>query len=139
LANGGWYGTAEEWERLEAPIRAIDPAIDNFASTHSLTVVRNERESVGRSMRWGSNPSCLIQLYLADQSKLTWNLWACCSEDRQLKRYWKQRMLVEESKAADFADKIIELLEEGYEDVCVWSAQPDQLVFATKIAPIPKF
>jgi hypothetical protein len=138
LANGGWYGTAEEWDRLEAPIKALDPAIHAFAIAHSLSVDRNEKESVGRSIRWGSNPSCLIQLYLADQAALTWNLWACCSEDRQMDRYWKTRFLIEGQSVTDFAQKIQALLLEAYYDLMTWSAEPEQLVFATKLSPLPK-
>jgi len=63
-----------------------------------LPLSRNGRgghEWPERSIRWGSRPSRLIQLYLKDSSTLTHNLWICASEDRDGTRYWKKAMLRE--------------------------------------------
>lgn len=137
MANGGWYGTDEQWVHLEAALRPIDPLIDRFAARNALLVTHNEGESVGRSMRWGSNPSALLQLYLSDLNRMTWNLWACCYEDRGSDRYWKTAFLVEGEEVVAFAQSLDALLERGLGELNHWCEHPELLRFATKVAPLP--
>jgi hypothetical protein len=138
MANRGWCGTDEQWAHFEAALLPIDPNINGFAARHALSVRQNERDSVGRSMRWGNNPSALLQLYLADPDRLTWNLWACCSDDRGSDRYWKTTFLMEGEEVAAFAPFIDALLERGFSELTEWREHPNLLTFATKIASMPK-
>jgi hypothetical protein len=34
MANRGWYGTEEEWSRIEAPLKALDSDLARFALKH---------------------------------------------------------------------------------------------------------
>lgn len=137
MANGGWYGTMAEWERLEAPLLKLDPTISSFADEHSLALARNHKDWPERSLRWGQNPSCLMQLYLADADALTWHLWLCCAEDRGRDRFWRQERLIDGEHISTFAPRISGLLKEGYLRLEEWKAAPDQLEFATRIAALP--
>lgn len=137
MANGGWYGTREEWERLEAPLLELDPVIYSFANEHSLALSKNHKEWPERSLAWGQSPSCLMQLYLADPETLKWHLWLCCTEDRGRDRFWRQERIIDGQQIAAFAPRILGLLKEGYRRLEEWRAAPDQLEFTTRIAPLP--
>ena len=137
MANGGWYGTPEEWERLEAPLLSIDPVLERFASTHGLHLSRNLKDSPERSLAWGIEGRCLIQIYLADETEPTWNVWLCCSEDREDSRYWRNGFVIRELRLCEFEGKLVGILEESYRRLNEWAAKPDELRFATKLAPLP--
>lgn len=89
----GHYGTEEEWKRLEAPLREIDAALELFARRHNTALSRNYHNWPERSLRWGADPERLIQIYLENEQRLTWNLWLCASQDRDGQRFWRQQSL----------------------------------------------
>lgn len=133
MANGGWYGTQEEWERIESPLLEIDPIIDDFANEIGLCISKNHKDWPERSIEWGKEVRCLIQLYLADEKSLTFNLWLCASQDRGDKRYWKQETPVKEKQVSDFEGNLASLLREGREKLLNWSENSEQLEFATTL------
>jgi hypothetical protein len=137
MANGGWYGTQEEWERLERPLLLVDPIIEKFAADHQLTISKNYKDWPERSVAWNDGPGCLIQLYLDDEKALTWKLWLCCSEDRGNQRFWKNEFLINGESVPSFSERLAELLAEGYGKLRGWQAHPEQLEYATTIAHIP--
>lgn len=72
MANGGWYGTKEEWQRIEKPLLEIDDEIDKFSDEFDLKLTRNHKDHPGRSLEWfGNDVQCLIQIYLVDEKELT--------------------------------------------------------------------
>ena len=54
MANGGWYGTKEEWQRIEKPLLEIDSIVDDFANELSLSVSKNHKDWPERSIEWGN-------------------------------------------------------------------------------------
>jgi hypothetical protein len=136
MANG-WYGTHEEWERLEAPLKLLDPGLGSFAHTHGLTVTKNSKHGrPERSIIWGDDVRCLVQLFLASESVPTLNLWICASQDRDGNRYWKNEMLRREVQASDLVLELRDILEAGIRQLNQWSAHPDQLQFATELGKV---
>jgi hypothetical protein len=134
MANGGWYGTDEEWERIEAPLKLLDPELDRFARKHGLTVTKNSKNSPERSLVWEAGVRCLIQVFLVDQSALSLNLWICASQDRDGSRFWKNETLSNGVQASELAGKLFDLLELGKRKLDYWSAYPEELHFATMLA-----
>lgn len=49
----GFYGSAEEWERMEAPFREVDEQLEEFAEAHGMSVVKNYHNWPGRRLDWG--------------------------------------------------------------------------------------
>jgi hypothetical protein len=133
MANGGWYGTKEEWDRIEAPLKLLDYEINRFADRHGLNVTKNLKDWPERSLTWGHDVRCLMQIYLADQEKLTLHLWICASQDRANKRYWKREFLIHEATAFDVEKSLFETLESGKRQLDLWSTHPDELEFATEL------
>ena len=134
MANGGWYGTDEEWRRIEAPLKLLDPELDRFASKRDLTVTKNFKDWPERSLAWGTDVRCLIQVFLTDQSALTFNLWICASQDRGGSRFWKKEMPCKESQASEIARDLFQLLEAEKQKLDHWSMHPEELEFATKLS-----
>jgi hypothetical protein len=60
VGNGGWYGTNEEWNRIEAPLKLLDSELDRFARKHRLRVTKNLEDWPERSLVWGNDVRCLI-------------------------------------------------------------------------------
>jgi hypothetical protein len=131
------YGTPEEWQRLEAPLVAIDPALEEFASKHGVALSKNAKDSPERTLRWGNNPSFLIQVYLDNEVGSSWNLWLCCSEDRDDSRYWRKDFAIHGERLESFQKLLPTLLEDSFNRLEAWGAERDQLEFATKLAPMP--
>ncbi len=133
MGNGGWYGTDEEWRRIEAPLKLLDPELDRFARKHGLTVTKNLKDWPERSLVWGIDVRCWIQVFLVDQSALTLNLWICASQDRDGSRFWKNETPRQEEQASEIAADLFDLLEAGKQKLDHWSAHPEVLEFATKL------
>jgi len=133
MANSGWYRTEEEWERIEKPLLEVDPIIDAFVKEYDLSVSRNQKDWPERSIAWGKEVRCLVQLYLADERSLTFNLWLCAFEDRGSKRYWKQETPIKQKQVAEFKDDLASQLRAGRKKLLDWSENKDQLEFAAQL------
>jgi hypothetical protein len=137
MANGGWYGTPEEWQRLENPLLSIDPVLEQFASEHSLHFSRNGKDSPERSLRWGGDPGALIQIFLQDEAGPTWDLWFCYAEDRGESRFWCKDFAIQNKLIEEFQEQLPDILQQSFNAVERWRASPERLEFATKLAAMP--
>jgi hypothetical protein len=108
---------------MTKPLKSIDRILKLFASEQGLKLLRDTRNWPERSFRWGYPIERLIQVYLVDESQLTWNLWVCAVEDRADGRYWKRKFLREEVTIQEMSDDLPELLRDAYSQVMGWSAQ----------------
>jgi hypothetical protein len=127
----GFHGTDQEWERIEAPLRPLDPTLDGFARRYGMRIARSERNWPSRSLHWGGKVERLVQIYLEDPARLTWNVWVCVSEDRRRKRYWKNAFLRRAVAMSEIASDLEGLLEEGRRDADSWGS--GDLQFATNL------
>ena len=129
MANG-FQGTREEWDRLEAPLIAIDQTLEEFADQHSLTLTKNHKHPE-RSLKWGSPVSRLIQVFVSADEIPAFNLWLCASEDRGRDRFWKQEFLLESVTEQELSEGLEPRLAQAHRIVESW--QPKDLEFATHI------
>ena len=127
----GFYGTDDEWRRMEAPLVVVDDVLIMFARAHQMQITKNYHEWPERSLTWGTRIRRLIQLYAAESDQPTFNLWLCASQDRGLSRFWKREFLFEKKPLAAFADRLPALLEEARNKVNSWEER--DLEFATKL------
>lgn len=133
MGNGGWYGTKEEWRRIEVPLLKLDQILESFASSHQLTITRNHKDWPERSIEWGGDVRCLIQMFLDDEHTLAVTLWICASQDRGHSRYWKQSNLAKAVQSEDLLTKLPNLLDFAKSELDRWSSEPETLEFATKL------
>jgi hypothetical protein len=127
----GYQGPETEWNRLEAPLRDIDPPIEAFAKRHNMALTRNYHSWPERSLRWGGDPERVIQVYLDDADRLTWSLWLCASQDRGHQRFWKKQFLRRNVQMTEIRPVIVELIEEALRIVNSWRVE--DLEFATTL------
>jgi hypothetical protein len=119
VANG-FYGTEDEWIRLENPLGKLDAEMQKFAKTHQLVLIKNEKGSPNRSFRWGENPQILIQVYLESDKSLTYTLWVCASDNRSRAEYWKHQRLLKASPIDVLAEELPDLLQRAYAMANEW-------------------
>jgi hypothetical protein len=133
MANGGWYETKEEWDRIEKPLLEIDFILDKFAKEKGLTFTKNLKDWPERSITWNNGVRCLMQLYLVNDKLLTFNLWLCASQDRGSDRFWKKENQIKEQAVSEFKETLEFHLHEGYCKLKSWAENEDELEFATKV------
>src|SRR5262249_60473274 len=80
---------------------------------YGLQVTRNLKDWPERSLVWGTDVRCLIQVFLVDESGLTLNLWICASQDRDGSRFWKKETPRNEVQVSEMARDSFDLLEAG--------------------------
>ena len=117
----GFYGPKAIWDRMEEPLRNIDPVLKLFAAETGLQLSKNYHNWPERSFRWNeSELHKLIQIYLDDETKLTFTFWICAFEDRSTQRYSKRQKLVEGLAGHDLPEKLDALLAEGKATLDTW-------------------
>ncbi|HET8551202.1 MAG TPA: hypothetical protein VFM97_01845 [Gammaproteobacteria bacterium] len=130
----GFHGPNEQWDRMEAPLLTLDAELEAFAKTFDLGLSKNYHNWPERSLTWSDGVDRLIQIYLADEEAMTFNLWLCASQDRGRERYLKKEFLIKEKPIGCIANRLNELLEQAKGRLEGWKAA--DLEFATTIAQI---
>jgi len=130
----GYAGSKAEWVRIERPLIEVDSIIGAFATEHGLSCSANYHDWPERSLIWGNGVRRLIQIYLESEDQLTFRVWLCASQDRGLKRFWKQENLRTGLGPEQLKAELPTLLAQAYEKVNSW--QESLLEFATEMAAI---
>ena len=131
----GFHGPQVQWETLEMPLRALDGELRAFAERNGLALSSNSRNWPDRSIVWGDSIRRLIQIYLADDERLTYSFWLCASEDRDSKRYWRREVLKEAVPIGEIAADLSAQLEHGRKLLEGWKTETFE--FATTLSPPP--
>ena len=129
----GFHGPIEKWNEISAPLFKLDDDLESFAKKHDLMLSKNTHGWPDRSLTWNSEGiRRLIQIYLEDEKKLTYNFWICATQDRSYKRYWKNKFLMKDAPISDIGKNINKLLDEGYQELESW--QSIDLEFGTDLS-----
>ena len=133
MANGGWFGTDAEWKCLEQGLLRLDPILEEFARRSGTCLSKNAKDIPERSLSWGTNPRCLIQIFPENLKTFTWNLWMCCTMDREQKRYWRNEYLFKDKEIAELEDGLEISLEASKRVLDNWRNEPEALQFVVDI------
>jgi len=133
MANGGWYGTDEEWRSAEAPLPELDALIAEFGNAHGFAISKNAKDWPDRSLRKPMPLESMLQIFRAELETDAWKVWAVCSEDRGDRRYWKQELIANGVTSDELKKSLAGFLERGLQRLIEWNAKPDQLEFATML------
>ena len=117
----GFFGPQDEWKRMEAPLLEIDEVLTVFGKRHEMRLSKNYHDWPERSLVWGGDVRCLIQIYLENEKMMTWNVWLCASQDRATGRYWKNQFLRRAVQFQEIRSNLEQLLEEARSIVTSWS------------------
>ena len=130
MANG-FSGTKEKWDMLESLLEKLDADLEEFVKLHRVRLYRSNGNWPDRRLEWGGILSRLIQIYLDDENKPSFNLWICLSEDREGRRYWKQEFLKKSVTIEEIETDLPNLLERAMKRMEGWSR--DDLEFGTTL------
>ena len=129
----GFHGNRKEWEEMEAPLMEIDTVLRNYASQNNMQFSKNYHGIPERSLVWVKDGvRRLIQIFMSDDKKRTFNWWLCASEDRGKKRFWKNEFLKKEVNFDEIKNNLDNLLEEGYRLLESW--QKNDLELGSEIS-----
>jgi hypothetical protein len=128
MPNGGFYGTKEEWERIEAPLVRLDTRLELFAASSGMSLDKNYHNWPERSLEHNGRIKRLIQIYLADEKRMVFNLWLCASQDKGLKRFWKNEFIIKEQPIDEISENLELLLAKAKERLDSWKESDLKLV-----------
>lgn len=133
MANGGWYGTQAEWDAAERPLSSLDPIFEEFAKANGFALSKNLKDWPERSLRANMPLASLLQVFRGSLDANAWKVWAVCSDDRGDRRYWQQAFIADGVTDNQLSAGLKTYLVEGLGRLTAWNAQPQDLVFATRI------
>lgn len=132
----GVQGSSADWDRLEAPLRPLDPAVEAFARRHGLELVENDRGWPSRRMRWADQGiERRVDVFLQDEEAGTLAVWAAAWIDRGGERHGRSEWLRERVDPGELADEIDAVLERARRSADSWG--PDDLEPWTEIDEPP--
>jgi hypothetical protein len=119
VANG-FYGTEEEWNRIENPLQKLDTDLQQFAEDHHLVLIKNAKNWPNRLFRWGETPEVLLQVFLESEKALTYTFWISACDNRSRAEYWKHKTLIKAAPIEVLERELPELLQRAYVTVSGW-------------------
>jgi hypothetical protein len=118
----GFHGSREEWDRMEAPLLALDESLSEFASGRNLQVIKNYHNWPQREIRWTSSGiRRTISILLASESKMTLHVAVVAAKDKDDDRYLKDYWLKKEASWDEVRNNLQQLLEDGFTLLESWS------------------
>ena len=129
----GFYGSLEEWQRMEAPFLEIDDELEKFAADRQMQVVKNYHNWPRRELAWVRDDiHRSIQIFLGDHPE-TYYIGLGAWQDRLNERYLADKWLKKSVSWPEITDNLHELLEEAVAILDSWSEK--DLKWATTLSP----
>ncbi|MDX1661004.1 MAG: hypothetical protein R3326_04360 [Gemmatimonadota bacterium] len=123
MPNGA-QGTPSDWDRLEAPVRRLDAAVEAFADRHQVELVENDRGWPSRRMRWThAGIERRIDVFLQDEEAGTVAVWAAAWIDRGEERHGRSEWLRERADPEALAGEIDAVLEAARRSADSWGPE----------------
>lgn len=121
MPNGGFDGSLEAWEKMEAPLLEVDELLAQFATERNMQVVKNYHNWPRRELKWVRDGIHLAIHILAADKPETYHLAIGAWEDRKNERYVADKWLKKWVFWPEIKDNLRQLLEEGTETLESWS------------------
>jgi hypothetical protein len=122
MPNGGFDGSIEAWEKMEAPLLEVDGLLARFAAERNMQVVKNYHNWPQRYLEWVKDGiHRAIQIVAANESKMTFHLGVGAWKDRGDQRYGADELLKKFVPWDEIRDNLDQLLEEGFKTLESWS------------------
>src|SRR5438067_1952805 len=122
MPNGGYDGSVEDFNRIEAPLIEIDPLLAHFAAERKIAVTRNYHGWPSRSLNWVSRGlTRSIQIVGVDVEKLTFHFGFMAWLDKDGQRYAIDVMLKWGEPWGRIREELPRLLEESFEKAESWA------------------
>jgi hypothetical protein len=112
----GFHGPNAEWERIESPLLKLDARLEAFAISSGMSLSKNYHNWPERSLERNARIRRLIQIYLADEKRMVFNLWICASQGK----FWKNEFILKEQPIGKISENLEELLTKAKERLDSW-------------------
>jgi hypothetical protein len=88
----GFMGSKAEWDRLEAPLVALDGAFDEFATRHGSAMERNYHAWPSRLFRWRRDDGIdrCVEVFLESEAALAFAVCGAAYTERVGARFVRQ-------------------------------------------------
>ena len=88
----GYYGSIEDWQRMEAPLLDIDDLLEKLAEERNLEVVRNYHNWPSRHLEWVTDGIYRgVQILAADKPQ-AYHMGVVAWEDKNDQRHQRTAM-----------------------------------------------
>lgn len=120
----GFSGSAEDWEKLEAPLLEIDELLSQFANERNMRIVKNYHNWPQRQMNWSRDGiSRSLWILLANEENMTFHVAAVATLDIGGQRFLKDRWLRKDAEWCAVKEQLPEILEEGVYLLNTWTTE----------------
>lgn len=117
----GYYGSIEDWPKMEAPLLEIDDLLSQFAAERNMQLVKNYHNWPRRELEWvRDGVHRAIHIFAADRAG-TYHLAVVAWEDKNDIRYGADKWLKKWVAWPEIRDNLDQLLEEALMTLESWS------------------
>ncbi len=118
----GFIGSNEEWDRLEAPLREIDPIVTAFADRHGMVIEYNYHNWPNRHLVWGDSLRRAIQIVRSTGEPPLYSVHLAASEWRTDGHFVKQSVVAKGLDLAALKTGLERRLEKALSEVSSWTS-----------------
>jgi hypothetical protein len=112
----GYHGKADRHA-----LERLDPMLEEFARKLGATITRDTRGDPQRTIRWGSLPQRIVNIYPSYDGSDRWCLTVMAIEDHET-RYFKRCRLVEDVLIDSLEAQLPDLLQQSFELAMSWKS-----------------
>jgi hypothetical protein len=117
----GYYGSIEEWQKMEAPLLEIDALLAEFALRSNMQVIKNYHNWPQRELQSAKDGlHRTIHILVADKPE-TYHMAIGAWQDKDNERYVANKWLRKWVSWSEIQDNLHQLLEEGVKTLESWS------------------
>jgi len=121
MPNGGFDGSKEAWEKMEAPLLEIDDLLAQFAAERGIDMVKNYHNWPLRELRWVKDGIHRAIHILAADKPETYHLAVVAWQDKHDERYTTNKWLKRWVRWREIGDNIHRLLDDATVTLESWS------------------
>ncbi len=118
--GAGFYASKERWRTVEAPLLAIEGSLRALAARLGASLEMNAQDWPVRSLKWDDPIVRKLDVALAEEENLTYNVWIFAWRDRGPTRFLNREPVRTAITAEALPREIDEILSEAVRRVEAW-------------------
>lgn len=120
--SNGFQGPSE-WERVEAPLRTLDPLLEKFARNRGIVIERNDHDWPARRLDWtsGGLRRTIDVSLLDEEGEPEYGVWAAAWTDEEGRRFGRSERLLDQASGEELETALPDLLQAARRKAESWS------------------
>ena len=127
MGNGGFYGTKEEWKRMEAPLLKLDARLELFAASSGMSLDKNFHGQINRYFMRNDGITRILQIFLSDKSQMTFSLGIAAWKGGA-KRFSKSELIISKQSIDEISENLELILAKAKERLDSWQESDLKLI-----------